>query len=69
MRIISKGNKQTTCERCGCVMEYDANDVRRKTVEVGVSIWFDWMTKSAEREYINCPQCGLEITISQTCCK
>lgn len=67
MKIMSKGNKNVQCERCGCVMEYDVRDVRRKTVEVSVSVWFDWLTKPVRQEYINCPQCGQEIVIGAFC--
>lgn len=28
MKIISVGNIQKKCQKCGCLMEYDLNDIR-----------------------------------------
>jgi len=67
MKIISKGNKNVRCERCGCVMEYEARDIKIKSVEVSVSAWFTFLTKPIKQEYINCPQCGQKIVIGESC--
>ena len=59
MKIIEKGNNTVKCERCGCVMEYDRDDIKCKNVEINNLI----VSELWRVEYINCPQCGKEIQI------
>ena len=68
MKIISKGNKTVECARCGCIMAYNSSDVKVESVEIGVSVWFDFLTKPIRQEYIKCPQCGQKIVIGKSCC-
>ena len=65
MKIISKGNKNVECERCGCIMEYDSKDIKTKIIYVGVSTWFKHLTKPVESVYIECPQCNKEIEVGR----
>jgi len=48
-------------------MEYEARDIKIKSVEVSVSAWFTFLTKPIKQEYINCPQCGQKIVIGESC--
>lgn len=66
MKIIEKGNKTVKCKRCGCVMEYDLNDIKRKNVIVKISEFLN-LSELWRVEYINCPQCGKEIVINNKC--
>lgn len=66
MKIISKGNKNVECNRCGCIMEFDSKDIHKRIVQVSDSVWFSSLTKPVEHEYIECPQCGKEIIVGAT---
>ena len=66
MKIIEKGNKTVKCTRCGCVMEYDLNDIKRRSTVVKRSEFFG-LSELWRIEYINCPQCGKEIVIDSKC--
>ena len=67
MKIISKG-KPKECRRCGCIMEYNANDVKNRVINIITS---DFL-KTYERwsiDYIICPHCNNKIEVSQKCLK
>ena len=68
MKIIKKGNKVQECGRCGCVMEFDSNDVKSKIVNITTSEFFG-THEQWSIEYINCPQCGKEIEVGHKCLK
>lgn len=62
MKIIERGNNTIKCERCGCVIEYDSKDIQSAVNYMKTSSFFD--TRAYYKwEYIDCPQCGLEITV------
>ena len=65
MKVISNGYKTTKCGRCGCIMEYDSNDIQSKIVTVSTSALFRFLKDVQKIEYIVCPQCGKEITIER----
>ena len=56
IKIIKEGTrKQATCDRCGCVFSYEAEDIQT----------FEY-TKHGYKKYLTCPQCKDEIIVSQT---
>lgn len=65
MKIISRGNKNVECRRCGCVMEYDSRDIQHKIIRVSTSSILTYLKIPVTVEYINCPQCGKEIEIGR----
>ena len=65
MKIIIKGNVQETCSKCGCVMEYDLNDIHEKNINT-MTGFFNRM-ESWHIKYIICPYCGKEIEINAYC--
>ena len=68
MKIIKKGNKVQECGRCGCVMEFEINDVKSRIVNITTSEFFG-THEQWSIEYINCPQCGKEIEVGHKCLK
>lgn len=68
MKIIERGTNTVKCERCGCLMEYERNDIKSKIVQVHTSLIFWSLTSPSEVEYVVCPQCGKEVSISRCCC-
>lgn len=64
MRIIEKGNKTYECPICGCKFMIDNNDIR-----FHIHQHFAIITNFYDREdYVNCPQCGFEMTIDRYDC-
>lgn len=54
MKILKSGNNpfKKRCKRCGCEFVYDNTDV--------LFIYDEW-TQAANKSYVNCPECGLEV--------
>lgn len=65
MKIISIGNTQKKCKKCGCVMEYDLNDIHRKRVSTKTDTF--GKQEYWNIEYIICPWCNKEIEINAHC--
>ena len=65
MKIITKGNMQETCSKCGCVMEYDLNDIHEKNINTKTGLF--GKVESWNIKYIVCPYCGKEIETNAHC--
>lgn len=65
MKIIGIGNTQKKCQKCGCVMEYDYNDIHRKRVSTKTGIF--GKLEYWNIEYIICTLCNKEIEIDAHC--
>lgn len=66
MKIIKEGNKVKECDKCGCVMQFDANDIKSKLTTVMVSEFF-CKSELWNIEYICYPQCKNKIEIDSWC--
>lgn len=60
MKIIVRGkdNRRVTCERCGCIYEYDDDDL-----EEFPSPLFGVMGLGANVKYVACPECNLAFVV------
>ena len=65
MKIISVGNTQKKCSKCGYLMEYDLNDIRRKRVSTKTGAL--GRQEYWNIEYIVCPWCNKEIELTHIC--
>ena len=65
MKIIERGAAIAKCGRCGCVMEYDATDIRHKTVYKAQEYSSSHLVRPAQKEYVVCPQCGNNIGLAR----
>lgn len=63
---IKKRDKSKKCKQCGCIMEYESNDIKNKVVDIRTSDFFKTYEKWSI-DYINCPQCNNEIEVGQKC--
>lgn len=61
MKIIERG-KPKECKRCGCIMEYESNDIKNKVVHIKTSDFFK-TTEKWNIDYIKCPCCNNEIEV------
>ena len=53
MKIIRKGNpKQTECNKCGSILEYEVKDIHKQQV-----------TMNEYGNYVTCPVCENEIKV------
>ena len=63
MRIIKGGllnNKKVTCSRCGCVYEYDMQDLHEELIQphtIDINSQSFWSDASV---YVRCPECGMK---------
>ena len=56
IKILKEGTRQRqTCEFCGCLFSYDAEDVENHQEYIG-----------GLKRIVKCPQCGEEIFLLQT---
>lgn len=62
IKVLAHGNQhlQAVCPKCGCVFEYNADDVYRKQRTVGLIAW-DVIMKM-----VKCLECGFEIQVGGT---
>lgn len=62
MKVIKHGNtyKEETCKRCGCVFEYNENDIK---VDSDYREYFGDFHCSYE-EWVGCPECYKTIWLS-----
>ena len=66
MKIISKGNKNVQCKQCGCIAQYESDDIKKKIIDVRTSNFLNYI-ESWKITYIDCPNCGYEIEIYAKC--
>ena len=56
IKIIKQGTRQkATCDECGCLFSYEAEDVNVHMEYIGGS-----------KRMVKCPQCGHEVSLLQT---
>lgn len=61
IKIIKKGTRrQATCETCGCIFSYEAEDINPNCAFPGM--------KPGYKNHVICPQCHNDIIVSQTRC-
>lgn len=66
IKIIKKGTRQeATCDRCGCIFSYEAEDVKHWENHNGEYSIVDG-TKPGYKDYVICPQCNTDFIISPT---
>ena len=59
INVLSHGNQhlQATCPKCGCVFEYESEDVHKERKIVGLISWDVFV------DLVKCPECGQSIYI------
>lgn len=66
MRIIKNPNR-ITCDKCGCIFEFEKSDVKEITKahreDVGI-IFPIYKTVKYHIKYVECPMCGYQHEIS-----
>jgi Fe2+ or Zn2+ uptake regulation protein len=66
IKIIKEGTKkQATCDRCGCVFSYEAEDIEHLEYQ-NEHLEFTQGIKHGFKQYVTCPQCKDKIVVSQT---
>ena len=61
MKIIKHGNTQKTCEKCGCIFEYDKDDIL--TREARLVMFPSYIRATWIINEVKCPDCGKAIEI------
>ena len=61
IEIIKRGTKKTcTCNECGCCFSYEDEDI--ETAYEGTNVF--GVTTGLHRNFIRCPQCGVDVTVT-----
>lgn len=56
--VSGKDNRRVECEKCGCVYEYEEEDVQQHDIRYTLFGMFLDARKDSVIEYVECPECG-----------
>ena len=59
IRILAHGKRYTQCHKCGCVFEFEHEDIESKTIDFGEPKF------AFKSEYVTCPDCGTIVYIKE----